>query len=68
MGANLIDAGGLSIEIKIFFAYFFAICWYAPTDQPPPKLAETNKIPVNDESIKCSSKPTGPIKQRLKKI
>jgi hypothetical protein len=39
-----------------------------PADQPPPKPAEANKILANDESVKWSSKPTGSIKQRLKKI
>jgi hypothetical protein len=45
----------------------FTICWYTPAEQPPPKLAEANNI-LDDESIKWSSKPTGPIKQRLKKM
>jgi len=38
-----------------------------PAEQPPPNLAEANKILANDESVKRSSKPTDPIKQRLKK-
>ena len=50
-----------------FFCIFFTICWYAPAKQPPPKLAEANKVLANDQSVQCSSKPTGPIKQRLKK-
>jgi len=53
---------------KNFFCIFFTICCYAPADQPPPTLAEANKILANDESVQCSSKPTGSIKQRLKKI
>jgi hypothetical protein len=36
-------------------------------EQPPPKPAEANKILANDLSVKWSSKPTDPIKQRLKK-
>ncbi len=43
---------------------FYSICWYTPAQKPPPKLAEANKIVVNDESVKWSSKPTDQIKQR----
>jgi len=52
--------------IKRIFAYFFTIYWYAPEEQPPSNLAEANKINANDESVKWSSKPTDPIKQRSK--
>jgi hypothetical protein len=34
--------------LKYFFAYFFAICWYAPAEQLPPKLVEANRILAND--------------------
>ena len=56
MGANLIDAGGLWIEIK-----FFAICLYAPAEQPPPKLAEANKIlfPMINRSSGHQNQQTG---------
>jgi hypothetical protein len=47
--------------------HIFTICWYAPAEQPPPKLAEANKIFANGYLVKWSSKPTDPIKQRLKK-
>jgi hypothetical protein len=53
---------------ELIFCIFFTIFWYAPADQPPPKLAEANKTLANDESVKWSSKPIDPIKQRLKKI
>jgi len=36
-------------------------------EQPPPKLAEASKVFANGWSGKWSSKPTEPIKQRLKK-
>jgi len=48
--------------------HIFKICWYAPAEQPPPTLAEANNILAKDESVKWSSRPTEPIKQRLKKI
>jgi hypothetical protein len=44
----------------------FSICWYAPAEQPLPKLAEANKILANGSSVKWPSKPTDPIKQKLK--
>jgi hypothetical protein len=66
MGACLIDAGGLWMDIKKNFCIFFTICWYAPEEQPPSNLAEANKILANDESVKWSSKPTDPIKQGSK--
>ena len=47
--------------------HIFKICWYAPAEQPPPTLAEANKILAKDESVKWSSRPTDPIQQRLKK-
>jgi hypothetical protein len=50
--------------IKKNFCIFFSICWYTPAEQPPPKLAEANKIVANDESVKWSSKPTDQTKQR----
>jgi len=37
-----------------------------PAEQPPPKLAEANKILANGSSVKWPSKPTDPIKQKLK--
>jgi hypothetical protein len=62
MGANLVDAGGLWIEIKKNFCIFFTICWYAQEEQTPPKLAEANKIMANDGSVNWSPKPTDSIK------
>jgi hypothetical protein len=50
-----------------FFCIFFTIYWYAPAEQPPPKLAMANKILSNGESVKWSLKSTDPIKQILKK-
>jgi hypothetical protein len=52
--------------IRKNFCIFFTICWYTLAEQPPPKQAEANKILANDESVKWSSKPTDPIKQRSK--
>ena len=52
MGANAIDAGGLLIEKKRIFAYSFTICWYAPAEQPPPKMAEANNVVTNNKSGK----------------
>jgi hypothetical protein len=53
-------------EEQNFFCMLRTICWYTPSEQPPPRLAEVNKILANDESIKRSSKPTDPINQRSK--
>jgi hypothetical protein len=53
---------------KEFLHNFFRICWYAPSEQLSPKMAEANKVLASAESVKWSSKPTGPIKQRSKKV
>jgi len=45
------------------FGILFKICWYGPAEQPPPKMAEANKVVANNKSVKCSPKPTDPIKQ-----
>ena len=49
---------------NFFFCIFLTICWYTSSEQPLRRLAEANKILANDLSIKWSSKPTDPIKQR----
>jgi len=51
-----------------FFCIFFTVRWYAPAEQPPPKLAAANKIFAHGSSVKWSSKPTKPITQRIKKF
>jgi hypothetical protein len=53
---------------KEFLHNFFTICWYAPSEQPPPKMVDANKVLASNASVKWSSKPTGPIKQRSKKV
>jgi hypothetical protein len=40
------------IEIKKNFFIFFSICCYAPAEQPPPKMAETNKVVANNKPVK----------------
>ena len=50
MGANLINAGGLWIEIKKNFCIFFTNCWYLPEEFPPQKPTD----PIKQRSNKVS--------------
>jgi hypothetical protein len=36
------------VATGIFFTIFFTISWYAPAEQPSPKLAEANKTLASD--------------------
>ena len=51
-----------------FFFIFFTICWYGPADQPPPKLAEANKILANDEFGQVVIKTNRSDKTEIKKF
>lgn len=68
MSANLIDAGVLWIEIKKEFLLIYYNLSVLASRTITTLIAEANKIVANVESVKSSSKPTDPIKQRSRKF